>query len=271
MNTFKLEFNGAVLSGVVGGAGVPVVFLHAGVADLRMWLPQLEGLVGEFRVVAFDRRGFGGSVAGGGVFSHVDDLGGVLDFLGLGGVHLVGCSQGGRVAIDFCLAFPERVRSLCLFAPAVSGAPAPDEGAFSGELLARVEALEAAEASGDVDAVNALEAVLWLDGPESQEGRVGGRVRELFLNMNGVALRHPELLHEQGAPSAYERVHEIAVPTKVVWGGLDFGFVVARCEYLVARVSGAVGVEVAGAAHLVNMEEPEFVNGLLREFFGMVR
>lgn len=52
-----------------------------------------------------------------------------------------------------------------------------------------IERIEVAENAADLDTVNRLEAHLWIDGPATQEGRVGGAARPLFLDMNNRALR----------------------------------------------------------------------------------
>jgi len=251
-----------------GGAGDAVVFLHAGVADHRMWRGQLDTLSDRWRCVAYDRRGFGATHTRPEPYTRVGDLVAVLDALRIERAVLVGCSQGGRTAIDAALAHPDRVRALVLVASAVTGAPEVD--GFAPEIAARLEALEAAEAREDLEAVNELEAQLWLDGPAQPAGRVGGAVRALFLAMNGDALRLAATAGEAlAAPSAWPRLHEIAVPTLVVWGPLDFPHLVERMRQLVAAVPGARGHELGGTAHLPNLERPEAFDALLREFLAL--
>ena len=107
------------------GGGQPVVFLHAAVADRRMWHHQLAALASRYHVIAFDRRGFGETPAVDEAYSQTADSFAVLDHLVERGwpVVLVGCSQGGHIAIDDALASPDRVAGLVLIAPSVSGAP----------------------------------------------------------------------------------------------------------------------------------------------------
>jgi pimeloyl-ACP methyl ester carboxylesterase len=260
---FLVEIGSAKLIGEQKGEGPPLILLHAGVADRRMWQPQMSELSDSFHVEAYDRRGFGETEAADVPFSHVEDLRLILDQLGIGKASLVGCSQGGRVAIDFTLAYPDRVESLVLIAPAVSGAPSPDS--FPARALELDEELDAAGEAGDFDRVNEIEALFWLDGPTSPEGRVNGAVRDLFLDMNGIALAHPELEEEIEPPPAYRRVSNLELPVLVLWGDLDFPHVQDRCRYLVQTIPGAHDRVIPGTAHLPNLERPQLVSDLIRE------
>jgi pimeloyl-ACP methyl ester carboxylesterase len=261
---FSIRVGTAVLAGQSTGDGPAVVFLHAGVADSRLWTAQLSGLGDAYRTIAYDRRGFGQTTTSDEPFSNVEDLRLLMDELALETAVLVGCSQGGLVAINFALAYPQRVDGLVLIASAVSGAP--PAGAFPPLIDERLAALDAAEDAGDIDRVNELEAVLWLDGPGNPAGRVGGAARALFLDMNGIALRHPELTQEREAAAVYPRLSEIAAPILLLWGDHDFPHIIARSQELMRRIPAARGVELPGAAHLPNLEQPERVNELVRVF-----
>jgi pimeloyl-ACP methyl ester carboxylesterase len=141
------------------------------------------------KAIAYDRRGFGETRAEKEDFSAMADLLAVIDVVGNGApAILVGCSQGGRIALDAALLHPSHVRALVLIAPAASGAPEPIYPPGIEGLMAR---LKDAEQAGDLDRVNAIKAHLWLDGPLQPEGRVAGEARRLFLDMNAIALRSP--------------------------------------------------------------------------------
>ncbi len=258
----------AELAVEVDGAGPAVAFLHAGVADRRMWHAQVAALAAAtpgYRALAYDRRGFGQSLHADDRHSQVADLGAVLAAtVGAEPVVLVGCSQGGRIAVDAALAWPDRVRALVLVAPAISGAP--EAGAMPPGIEAWIEKMERAEAAADVDRINALEAHAWLDGPLAPEGRVAGAVRTLFLEMNEIALRAERRGTEVEPAPAWDRLHEIAVPSLVVWGDLDFPHLHARCETLVQRLRHATPLRMRDAAHLPNLEHPDAFNAALAAF-----
>jgi pimeloyl-ACP methyl ester carboxylesterase len=255
--TFKLNIGSAELACDRSGKGKPLIFLHAGVGDRRMWRYQMVDLSDSYQVVACDRRGFGETITADKAFSQVEDLRKLLDKLRISTVSLVGCSQGGRIAIDFTLTYPQRVTKLILISSAVSGAP---------EIQPRFDALEEAEEINDLARVNAIEANLWLDGATSAKGRVSGAVRELFLDMNGIALRMPELTQEIEPSNAYERLTELSLPVLVIWGELDFPYIKQRCKYIVDTIPNAKGEEILNTAHLPNLEKPEIINKLLGDF-----
>src|SRR3979409_2691832 len=96
--------NGAHIHYRRSGSGFPVVFLHAGVADSRMWEPQAKGLAKHFDVIAPDRRGYGDSELPAAPWSPAADVLALMDALGLRDApHVVGCSIGAMQAIVFTL------------------------------------------------------------------------------------------------------------------------------------------------------------------------
>src|SRR3546814_3766100 len=133
-----------------------------------MWRDQLDAIGAGHqsfacRAIAYDRRGFGETRAEAEEHSAVDDLMAVLDATTEGRpAILVGCSQGGRIAIDATLRYPASVRGLVLISPTVTGSPEP---VLSPEITALLAQQQDAEAAGDLDRVNALKARPWLDGP----------------------------------------------------------------------------------------------------------
>ena len=93
----------------VAGQGHPLLLIHAGVADCRMWDAQLDEFTRRFSVIRFDARGYGRSRTEDTLFSNRQDILDLLDHLGVDKTHLIGVSRGGQIAIDFTLEHPERV------------------------------------------------------------------------------------------------------------------------------------------------------------------
>ncbi len=249
------------------GEGLPVVFLHAGVCDKRMWREQMTAVAEEgWHAVAYDRRGYGETESPDEEFNHVDDLEAVLAALDIHAAVLVGCSMGGGLAVDFALRHPGRVIGLVLIGTSISGAPWT---ATQAEQM-----LEAAEEDawerGDRDMLNRVQAHEWLDGPRAQSGRVGGAVRELFLDMNAIALGKPELTLEEQRPAAWPRVAEVGAPTLLLVGDEDFTALIDRHEHLSEEMPNAFAAVLEGVAHIPSIERPELVNSMLLEFLDAI-
>jgi len=254
----------ATLAAEVVGSGTPVVFLHSNVCDRRMWRPQLDSVGATHKAVAYDRRGFGETRAEREDFSARADLVMVLDAIANGEpVILVGCSLGGRIALDAALRHPAHVRALVVIDPNVAGAPEP---IYTPQLEKLMAQSKDAEASGDLDRINAMKARLWLDGPLAPEGRVTGPARDLLLDMNGIALRALPVGSDVDIPPIFHRLAEIEVPTLVVWGDLDFPHVQERCRHIAAMVPNGSGHEMIGTAHLPSLDRPAEVTSLVTEF-----
>jgi pimeloyl-ACP methyl ester carboxylesterase len=253
----------AVLAVERSGSGPALVCLHAGVCDRRMFAAQERDLGNRFEIVRYDRRGFGETTSVDEPFRHVADLAAVIEAAGLAEPILLGCSQGGRIAIDFALAYPGKVRGLILIASAVSGAPS---GPLPRDIQPLEDALEAAEKAGDLAAVNAIEAQMWLDGPRSAPGRVSGAKRDLFLAMNRIALEHAPLTRVQEPPSAFERLSALRLPTLLLQGALDFPHIVARHAKLAGRIPDARAVTFEDCAHLASLENATAANAEILAF-----
>jgi len=236
-----------------GHGGAPALLLHAGVTDQRSWGPLRSAVNARHRLVAYDRRGFGATTYVAEPHSAVDDALAVLDAAGIERGTLIGASNGGKRAIDLALAHPERVGALVLIGSGVRGAPEQDPADFSPEVQALWAAYEAAEAGDDLDHLNRIEAHAWLDGWVAPEGRVTGPVRDLFLDMNGVALRSEDPGDEHPLPSAWDRLGEIAVRTLVLCGDLDV-VSLPTCQHLAAEIPGARFEVLLGTAHLPHLE-----------------
>jgi pimeloyl-ACP methyl ester carboxylesterase len=255
------ELNGTTFHYEMAGIGPPVVLLHAGIADSRMWEGQFAPLSKWFKVVRYDMRGYGRTPPSEGQFSHRDDLAVLLSHLEIDRASLVGCSQGSKTALDFALQYPERVERLVLTSPAVSGFQ------FDGPPPPQVEALEAAEAAGDLARVNELEMQIWIDGPHRSPADVDPGVRALVAEMNLIALANESIGDEAPLPHpAAGRVGEVNAPVLVIHGGVDTPRTLAAADFLAAELPDVQRVVMSGLTHLPNMEQPEAFNRLVAEF-----
>ena len=93
--------NGAQLYFEIVGDGEPLVLVHAGIADGRMWERQLAAFARRYRVIRYDMRGFGSFAMVEWPYVDGENLRALRDFIGIEMALLVGCSIGGRTIIDF--------------------------------------------------------------------------------------------------------------------------------------------------------------------------
>lgn len=262
IQTGQAPVNGTVIQYEISGAEQPLIFIHAGIADRRMWNTQVKPFTEHFQVVRYDMRGFGQTPPAAGRYAHYEDLYRLLAHLGIEQAILVGCSKGGAVALDFALAYPEKVKALVLVAAAVHGLrieanPLPQEAA-----------LEAADKAGDLPLVSELEVQIWIDGGRAPK-QIDPAVRNLVYEMNLIALQNEALgLGEEVRlePAAASRLSEIAIPTLLLIGDRDIPASMQRYEYLSRHIPHAQKAVLTDAAHLPNMEKPAEFNRLVLDF-----
>lgn len=249
------------------GTGQTLVFLHAGVADKRSWTPLIDALsetMGSFHGVSYDRRGFGDSTFTEELHSRVGDLVAVLDACELSSAVLIGNSQGGRIAIDAALLHATRAKALVLIGTAVSGAP--EVASYPPDVNELHCKIEAAEAADDLDLVNRLEAHLWLDGPSSVEGRVGGAEREIFLDMNLRALNAPNVGEAIDNVDAWDNLSKIQVPVLLIVGQFDLPHLQERSARMAEIIPDAEFVSMKDVAHLPALEAPQQCAEIIAKF-----
>lgn len=264
---FTVAVNGGTLAAVESGEGLPVVFLHAGVCDKRMWDQQMAAVAEDgWHAIAYDRRGYGETESADVPFSHIDDLDAVLRKRDIYAAVLVGCSLGGGLALDFALRYPGRVLGLVLIGTSVTGSPWSATEAESQIEAAEEDAFE----RGDWDMLNRVQAHEWLDGPRGPSGRVGGAARDLFLNMNRKALSKPGLSQEERPPEAWSRVANVGAPTMLLVGDQDFTALIDRHDHLSEEMPNAFAAVLEGVAHIPSIERPDLVNSLLLEFLDAI-
>ena len=261
--TATADVNGARLYYEVAGEGGPLVLVHAGISDSRMWDAQVDAFSRHYRAIRYDLRGFGRSPMVPGPFSHHADLRALLDALGVDRAAFVGCSMGGGAVIDFALENPERVEALVLVGAAVGGFEF-DEG-----LPEEWEELVAADEAGDLGRVSELEVRMWVDGPRRGPDVVDPAVRDLVREMNLIALKNEATqLGEELKPErpAASRLSRIQAPTLVLVGDEDRARTLAAADLLEAEIPSVRKTVMAGTAHLPNMERPGEFNRLVLDF-----
>jgi pimeloyl-ACP methyl ester carboxylesterase len=254
-----------MLSHLDQGAGPPVVLLHGGALDHRLWEPQIAALARTHRVIAPDLRGHGASPTPTAPFRHVDDLAALLRHLDVGPAAVAGVSLGASVAVDLALEAPELVTELVVSGAGASGAEFRDPATL--DMLAR---WAAAEQAGD----RALWTAIFLElgfGVGRPTAGVAPDVLAHVRRMTDDTLDHhvpdgaPVL--PTPVPDVAARLSTLRLPVLAVVGLLDSPDH-QRMAREVARAAGGRVVEVPGAGHYPNLEHPELVTGALQAFLG---
>ena len=252
-------------SSVTADARQPLLLLHAGVADSRMWDPIRPRLDRERRVLAPDLLGYGASPLPQGEYSDVDELVALLDRESVERTAVVGASFGGRIAIDLALSHPDRVAALVLAAPGLAGwdwsAETRAFGAEEDELLEQ----------GDVDGAVELNVRTWVDGRSRGPDEVDPAVRSLVAVMQRRAFElllpayaaEPQPEERMLEPPAATRLGELAAPTLIVVGDLDMPDFPRIADRIAAEAPNARVVTLNGVAHLPALERPELFGELV--------
>lgn len=255
----SLDVPGGKLWYEVRGDGPPLVLLHDGLVPSGTWDDQMPEFVRLFRTVRYDRRGYGRSDAAKEPFSDVDDLHAVLESLKIERAALVGCSNGAKLAVDYALAHPDRVGSLVLVGPVVSGLPYSEH--FQRRGLENFRPM-----FRDKSADGLIEAWVqdrYILDPASTRARE--RLRELLkgspnpLVNRGIESRAPER-------PAVGRLAEIKVPALILVGASDIPDVHAHAGALEAGIQGSRRVVIPGAGHLIHLEKPDLFNETVLTF-----
>jgi 3-oxoadipate enol-lactonase len=264
---------GRTASGIayeVTGAGSPLILVHAGVADRRMWEPQWAAFQARHRVVRYDARGYGESLPPAGPWSQHGDLLSLMDELAMTRVHLVGASMGAGIAVEAALARPEAVASLVLVAPggALLGAPSDDLRAVWREEIAALD-------GGDIAAAVEVNMRAWVDGPSRPIDAVDPAMRAFVAAMQWDAFELPEWDPDDApetelSPPADARLAELDCWTLVIVGEADQPAIVDAANHLAGHVSGARLVSWPDVAHMVNLERPAEFERLVLDFVDSV-
>lgn len=251
------EINGGKIYYEATGAGHPLVLIHGGQMDRRMWDEQFALFSKSYRVIRFDVRGFGKSPASTNVYADEEDLAALLKYLHVDKAYVVGLSLGGRIAIDFALTHPDMVDAIIPVAPGLSGfhfsSDPSDEESWRAAL------------AGDWEKVTDF----WLKNPymapAMENPQIAPRLRQLAFENAHENLDNP-LLESMPNPPAIERLPQIKTPALIIVGNRDVNDIHEICGLLYARIPGAKEIVIQGSGHIVNMEQPEQFNRAVLDF-----
>jgi pimeloyl-ACP methyl ester carboxylesterase len=258
-----VDVGGARLYYEEAGEGLPLVMIHGGLLDYRMWDGQFEVFARSHRVIRYDVRAHGLSHADSVEFADHEDLRHLLDSLRVDSAIVMGLSMGGQIAVDFALTNPERVGALVLVGSGMSGWDFDSD-----EIVRYFEELTAARDTGDFGALIEVFTQWWCDGPHREPEQVDSAVRRRVLEMLAGSRQRWELAPfvRMMDPPAAGRLDEIRASTLAVVGSIDVRDVREIADHIVEQIAGARRVVIPDVAHMVNMEQPDVFNDVVAEF-----
>jgi pimeloyl-ACP methyl ester carboxylesterase len=238
-----------------GGTGVAVVLLHAATGSSGVWEHQVPAFTAAgYRVIAFDRRGFGRTVIDPSApqpGTAADDLQALMGHLHIDRFHLVGTAAGGFVAVDYALSFPQRLRSLVI-ANSIGGVQ--DEDYL--ELGRRIRPAGFAEMPPDFREL----------GPSYRAGNPDGTRRWLELERASRAEGPAPAAQTMRNRITFASLETIAVPTLLLTGDADLYAPPAVMRLFVRRINGSESAVVPEAGHSSYWEQPEIFNRAVLAF-----
>jgi 3-oxoadipate enol-lactonase len=260
MATGTIQIEDGELSYEIRGEGSPVVLLHGGFLDGRLWDHQVAALEHQHTVIRYDARGHGQSSTPTKPFAHHEDLRRLLAALGIPRAALVGLSLGARTSVDFALAYPELVGKLVLVSPGISGMSATDPFILDQlDKLAKVSDLDAA-----------IECVLrmWVDGPLRSPEQVDPEVRRFSRQMMiDTGKRHGRAGHVLATElHAIDRAGELVAPTLVLVGDQDSPDIHVVADLVHDKAVQADKKLIPGVGHNMNLERPDTFNQAVLDF-----
>jgi len=264
INTGYIDMDGGRLFYEGVGEGDAIVLLHDGILHHVVWDELFPLLAKKYRVVRYDRRGFGKSPAPKASFSHVDDLHQLFTKLQIKEAILFGMSAGGALAIDFTLKYPEKIKALVLVGAVVSGY------GFSAHFFTRGGHIDSLAEYRDPQKF--IQYFGWDDPYEMYPENIEAKkkfFRILKANPQNVIGALGNLAEPPDRP-AVKFLSEIEVPALILVGEHDIPDVHAHSGVIEAGIPNAKREIIPKAGHLVPLEQPEALNSSVLKFLNSV-
>lgn len=263
----ELGVQGGRVSFMEQGSGSPIVLLHAGGSSSRQWLKAARLLEKEFRLIAPDLWGFGGSDAWRGEEPLTHDhqamlVAAAIEQLATGPVHLVGHSYGGAVAVRLALLQPALVKTLTLIEPILMRLLelAGDARAFR-EYLEMVDAFLRNASERPEHAWRAF--IDYRNGAGTWDALpAASRERFLSTTESTVAGFRSNLSN----PTSLDDLRCVATPTLVMCGEKTTLPDRKVTEILRDHIPGCQYVVIPGAEHMSPLSHPGFIAQAIRAF-----
>jgi len=239
------------------GEGPALVFLHGICLDHRMWERQVDFFSNQFTCISIDLRGFGKSSVPAGPYSYHEDIHSILDRLHINeSIVLIAVSMGGKAAVNFSLAYPQRTKALILADVVIDGY------IFKDFNLKPVS--ETAKQKG-IDSANQL----FLNNPVFNSARKDSTVfrhlGDMILSYSGWQWLHNNPI-EGLTPPAIQQLQQIKAPTLIITGEEDIQDFQQVAGILHENIRHSLKKQIPEAGHMCNMEKPDAFNSMVSDF-----
>lgn len=262
-----VEVNGTKLYYEAMGQGHPLVWLHGGYMDMRMWDDQFAVFAERYQVIRYDIRGFGKTDMPQVPYSDVQDLYELLKHLQIEKAYLLGLSLGGMIAIDFTLEHSDMVDALVLVGAAVGGVT-PQQMYTEEQLQEQIQRWEPFQKAVRERNVPQMVEILMNHPtlvPPPKYASAHQHVRENLSEYSFVYVLDPAPKQEI-VPPAWERLREIHIPTLIVVGGDDDIALHLIADKFEQDIVCANRITIPETHHMPNLEKPEEFNAIVLEF-----
>ena len=248
----------------VTGEGSPLVLIHAGFLDSRMWDEQFKLFSKEFKVIRYDVRGFGKSDRPRDKFTNSNDLYSLLKHLNAPKATLIGVSNGGAIALDFAVEHSEMLDRLILVGTGVRGyenTPVEEKIWDKFDEMMKPQELAVKE-NRLADAVK-MDVNAWapVQNPSNRK-----RILKIAMDNAHTQAEPPGKWQAKQDTPTFKRLHKINAPTLMIVGDKDVEGMGLLSKRLQELIPNAKLVTVEGADHVVNLSKPEEFNRAVLEF-----
>jgi len=186
----------------VEGNGAPLVLIHAGFLDSRMWDEQFRIFAKHNKVIRYDVRGFGRSSRPKEEYSDAEDLFSLLNHLKIPKATILGISNGGRIAFDFTSTHPDMVTSLLLVAPGIRGYEgSPEEDKAWDETGKLMDAQDLAIKENRIDDAVRMDLEIWAP---AQDEKNRTRLLQIATENSHIHKDPPNRLQKSPQPPAFD-------------------------------------------------------------------
>lgn len=264
----KVQINNTIINYAQFGSekGDPLVFLHGFPFDSSMWEPQIKSLPENIRAITLDFRGHGQSDVGNAHYSiefFADDVIALLDFLGISNAVICGLSMGGYVALRLVERHPDRVNALVL-------CDTRSESDTNEGRVKRASTVRSVQADGVKGfAENFVKAVFAPRSFETAESEIV-RIKNIIENTSPLSICGT-LLALAARTDTTESLKRIDVPTLILVGEHDTLTPPSASIEMQKLIHGSELFVVPDAAHMSNLENPEFFNEKLFSFLSRIQ